>query len=121
MWAVVAGVIPRPPVTAMCFFMFLGSRSQMFFNTTNVVSGAQNIFNYRGTIVDIMKGFLALSGAVSILVYDIFCGGNPTNFLLMLALLPMFISLLLIFLVSTYETTSTIDDKKHLNAFLPLL
>ncbi|XP_015882674.3 protein NUCLEAR FUSION DEFECTIVE 4 [Ziziphus jujuba] len=117
MWAAVAGVIPRPPVTAMCFFMFLGSHSQTFFNTTNVVCGVQNFSNYSGTIVGIMKGFLALSGAISVLVYDIFCGGNPTNFLLMLALLPTFISLLLMFLVRTYKTTSTVDDKKHLNAF----
>ncbi|XP_060669166.1 uncharacterized protein LOC132800163 [Ziziphus jujuba] len=67
--------------------------------------------------VVVARGFLAPSEAVSIRVYDIFCGGNPANFLLMLALLSTFISLLLIFSVRTYETTSTVDDKKHLNAF----
>lgn len=63
------------------------------------------------------QGFLGLSGAISVRVYDIICGGNPTNFILMLALLPTFITLLLLFLVRANEKTSTVDSKKHLNVF----
>lgn len=54
-WAAVSGVIDRPPVPAMCFFMFLAAHAQTFFNTANVVTGVHNFANYSGTIVGIMK------------------------------------------------------------------
>lgn len=65
----------------------------------------------------IMKGFLGLSGAVLVQVYQTFLYGNPSTFILMLALLPTFVSLLLMCIVRIYPATSTGDDKKHLNGF----
>jgi hypothetical protein len=62
------------------------------------------------------QGFLGLSGAILIQVYDTICKGKPSTYLLMLALLPTFVSLVLMFLVRIYKTT-TGDDKKHLNGF----
>nr|XP_048330274.1 protein NUCLEAR FUSION DEFECTIVE 4-like [Ziziphus jujuba var. spinosa] len=117
-WAAVAGVVDRPPVPVMCFFMLLAAHSQSFFSTANVVCGVQNFSYHGGTIVGIMKGFLGLSGAISVQVYDILCKGNPTTFLLLLSLWPTLISLFLMFLVRVYETRNTISDKKYLNAFV---
>ncbi|XP_065635161.1 protein NUCLEAR FUSION DEFECTIVE 4 [Quercus suber] len=116
MWASVVGLIDKPPVALMCFFMFLAAHAQTFFNTADVVSGLENFPHYGGTIVGIMKGFLGLSGAVLIQVYDTLCKGEPSTYLLMLALLPTLVSLVLMFLVRIYEAT-TADDKKHLNGF----
>ncbi|XP_022973033.1 uncharacterized protein LOC111471542 [Cucurbita maxima] len=65
-WAAVSGLIPRPPVWAMCLFMFLAVHAQVFFNTANVVTGVHNFQLYGGTIIGILKGFLGLSGAVLI-------------------------------------------------------
>lgn len=55
MWAAVAGVFPRPPLPAMCFFMLVAAHAQSFFNTANVVTGVRNFPSYSGTIVGIMK------------------------------------------------------------------
>lgn len=55
MWAAVAGVIPQPPVPAMCLFMLVAAHAQSFFNTANVVTGVRNFPSYSGTIVGIMK------------------------------------------------------------------
>lgn len=55
MWASVVGLIPRPPVPAMCLFMLLASNAVTFFNTSNVVTGVRNFPNYSGTIVGIIK------------------------------------------------------------------
>lgn len=96
--------------------MFLATHAQTFFNTGNVVVAVRNFPDYGGTIVGIMKGFLGLSGAVIIQVYQTLLKDNPSTFLLMLALLPSLLSLLLMFLVRPYET-NTGDDKKHLNRF----
>ncbi|XP_039161244.1 uncharacterized protein LOC120289915 [Eucalyptus grandis] len=67
-WASIVGLIDRPPVAAMCLFMWVAAHAQTSFNTTNVVSGVHNFSDYSGTIVGIMKGFLGLSGAILIQV-----------------------------------------------------
>ncbi|KAM3703729.1 hypothetical protein ACB098_04G117800 [Castanea mollissima] len=114
-WASVVGLIKRPPVPLMCLFMYLSS-AVPFFNTANTVAGVQNFPDYSGTIVGIMKGFSGISGAILIRAYNTFYEGEPSKFLLTLALLPTLISLVLMLLVKIYKT-NTGDDKKHLNGF----
>lgn len=116
LWAAVVGLIGRPPVAVMCFFAWLGSNGQTFLNTTNVVTGLRNFPEYSGTIVGIMKGFLGLSGAILIQLYHTFCDGDPTAYLLMLACLPTFICLSLMFLVRIYEAHD-VDYKRQMNGF----
>ncbi|WCJ29052.1 Major facilitator superfamily protein [Euphorbia peplus] len=115
-WASVVGLIPRPPVAVMCLFIWIAAHAQTFFNTTNVVTGVHNFGDYGGTIVGIMKGFLGLSGAILIQFYDTVCKGNPSTFILLLAVTPAFVNLVLMILVRNYDTYSK-NDKKHLNAF----
>ncbi|KAH8487063.1 hypothetical protein Peur_069570 [Populus x canadensis] len=116
MWASVVGLIRRLPVAVMCFFTWMAAHAQTFSNTTNVVSGVHNFGDYGGTIVGIMKGFLGLSGAILIQLYQTVCNGDPGTFLLLLALTPTLVSLLFMSLVRNYDT-NTKDDKKYLNAF----
>lgn len=115
-WASVVGLIDRPPVAAMCLFMWMAAHAQTFFNTTNVVSGVHNFSDYSGTIVGIMKGFLGLSGAILIQVYYTVLKDQPSAFILMLAILPTSVSLVLMLLVRIYDTNA-MGDKKHLNSF----
>ncbi|CAB4311314.1 unnamed protein product [Prunus armeniaca] len=117
LWAAVTGLVERPPVAAVCLFMFLAAHAQTFYNTANVVTGVHNFSEYGGTIVGIMKGFLGLSSAILVQVYDTFCKGKPSTFLLMLALLPASVSILFMPLVRIYEAHRADTDKKYLNAF----
>ncbi|KAK6153362.1 hypothetical protein DH2020_013001 [Rehmannia glutinosa] len=117
LWLAVTGAIPRPHVAVTCLFMFLAAHAQTFFNTANVVTAVQNFPDYSGTIVGIMKGFLGLSGAVLIQVYQTLFAGKPSTFLLMLALLPTLLSLILMFFVKIHHIQSTDHDKKYLNGF----
>ncbi|KAM4107167.1 hypothetical protein ACB094_04G122800 [Castanea mollissima] len=116
MWASVVGLIPRPPMAAMCLFMLVAAHAQSFFNTANVVTGVRNFPNYSGTIVGIMKGFLGLSGAILIQVYETIFTNKPTSYLLMLALLPTINTLLLMWFVRINNTNEG-DEKKHLDSF----
>lgn len=54
-WMATSGVIERPPVAVMCFFMFLAGHCQPFFNTAIVVTAVRNFSDYGGTAVGIMK------------------------------------------------------------------
>ncbi|KAL2936059.1 Protein NUCLEAR FUSION DEFECTIVE 4 [Bienertia sinuspersici] len=96
MWAAVVGLIAPPPVPLMCGFIFLAAHAQTFFNTAN--------------------GFLGLSGAILIQVYQAFFMGSPSTFILMLALLPSLVSFSLMFLVRICSG-SRLDDKRYLNGF----
>ncbi|OVA12030.1 Nodulin-like [Macleaya cordata] len=116
MWLAVTGIIPRPPVPLMCLFMFLAAHAQTFSNTANVVTAVQNFPDYSGTIVGIIKGFLGLSGAILIQVYQTIFQDKPSSFILMLALLPTIVPLLLMSFVKIKPTRGT-DEKKHLNGF----
>ncbi|GLT46387.1 hypothetical protein SLA2020_201440 [Shorea laevis] len=117
LWATVVRLI-EPPVLLVCLFMLVAAHGQTFFNTANVVSGVQNFQDFSGTIVGILKGFLGLSGAILIQVYDTLCEGEPSTYILILALTPTLVSLLLMTLVRIYEQNNSVyQDKKHLNAF----
>lgn len=63
------------------------------------------------------QGFLGLSGAVLIQVYQTLFAGKPSTFLLMLALVPTLLSLVLMFFVSVHHGQSRDHDKRYLNGF----
>ncbi|PKA55293.1 hypothetical protein AXF42_Ash003930 [Apostasia shenzhenica] len=115
MWLSVIGALPRPPAALMCFYMLLAAHSQTFFNTADVVTAVENFPGSRGTVVGIMKGFLGLSGAILIQIYRTLFNGNPSSFLLMLALLPSLLPLLLMYCVQRHKDAR--DDQRYLNAF----
>ncbi|CAN6476316.1 unnamed protein product [Victoria cruziana] len=116
MWAAVAGVVPRPPVPLMCSYMFLAAHAQTFFNTANVVAAVDNFPNSRGTVVGLMKGFLGLSGAILIQLYQTLLEGKAGSFLLMLAILTSLIPLSLMWFIRI-SPPSNGDDKEHLDKF----
>ncbi|CAI9112384.1 OLC1v1012831C1 [Oldenlandia corymbosa var. corymbosa] len=113
MWLSVAGILPRPPVLLMGFYMLLASNATTFFNTANVVTAVHNFPKYSGTVVGIMKGFLGLSGAILILVYQTVLNKKPTAFILLLALLPSVNSLVFMWFVRIMPTTEA-DENKYL-------
>ncbi|CAN7021496.1 hypothetical protein IGI04_022557 [Brassica rapa subsp. trilocularis] len=118
-WASVTGLIRKPPVPVMCLFMFIAAQSLTFLNTANVVSSLENFADYGGTAVGIMKGFVGLSGAMLIQLYETICPGDPESFILLLAIVPSLLSVLVMPLVRIYET-STVDEKKHLDGLSTL-
>nr|CAD1840339.1 unnamed protein product [Ananas comosus var. bracteatus] len=115
-WLAVAGATPRPPVAAMCLYMLVAAHAQTFFNTANVVTAVENFPDRRGTVIGIMKGFLGLSGAILVQIYRTVFGGNPSSFILMLAILPTSLTLLLMFFVEVYPESKEYN-RKFLDAF----
>ncbi|KAJ0966250.1 hypothetical protein J5N97_027388 [Dioscorea zingiberensis] len=115
-WLSVTGVVPRPPLSLMCFSMLLAAQAQTFFNTSNVVTAVENFPGNRGTVIGIMKGFLGLSGAILTQIYRTLYNGNAGAFILMLACLPSLLPLLLMFFVKIHRIDGR-DDKKYLDTF----
>ncbi|WOK99337.1 hypothetical protein Cni_G08049 [Canna indica] len=116
MWLSVTGQVPRPPVALMCLYMLMAAHSQTFFNTANVVTAVENFPDSRGTAIGIMKGFLGLSGAILIQIYRTTVSGNPSYFILMLAILPTLLTILLMPFVKVHSRPGA-SEKKFLDAF----
>ncbi|KAI9175078.1 hypothetical protein LWI28_027026 [Acer negundo] len=114
MWASVVGLIHRPPVALMRLFMFTAAHSTTFSTTAGLVTGVRNFPAHVGTIAGLLEGYLGLSGAILIQVYNTLFQGNPSNYLLFLAVFPTSMTLLLMYFVRIHDTNSE-DDKKHLN------
>ncbi|KAL8250458.1 hypothetical protein R6Q59_034151 [Mikania micrantha] len=115
MWLSVTGTIYRPPVPVMCIFMLLAAHGVTFLNTANVVTAVINFPNHSGTIVGIMKGFLGLSGAILLQVYQTIFNNGPTHYILMLSLLPFLNTLLFMSSVRPFDTNEA-DEKRNLNS-----
>lgn len=73
------------------------------------------ICNYH--VVFFGQGFMGLSGAILVQFYDTLCKGDPSNFLLMLALLPTLVSILFMPFVRIYEACRADIDNNYLNGF----
>ncbi|KAI3766769.1 hypothetical protein L2E82_16840 [Cichorium intybus] len=115
MWLSVTGTIHRPPVALMCLFMLLAAHGVTFLNTANVVTAVLNFPNHSGTIVGIMKGFIGLSGAILLQVYQTVFKTDPTPYILMLALLPFLNTLLFMSSVKSFQTNE-VNEKRNLNS-----
>lgn len=61
-----------------------------------------------------IQGYVGLSGAILVQMYHIFCEGDPTSYILLLAVVPSFLILMTMPFVRTYDTVVA-GDKKHLN------
>ncbi|XP_072951693.1 protein NUCLEAR FUSION DEFECTIVE 4-like isoform X1 [Typha angustifolia] len=116
MWLSVTGAVNRPPPWAMCLYMLLAAQAQTYLNTADVVTAVENFPEYRGTVIGIMKGFLGLSGAILVQIYQTMFNDSPSSFLLMLALLPTSLAVLLLFFVEVHHENGKYD-KKFLGAF----
>ena len=84
MWASVVGLIQRPPVALMCFFIFLSNHAAVFFATANLVTGVQSFLQSSGTIVGILKQVLefvhqALPSIITCLSLSSFLKGYYLN------------------------------------------
>ncbi|GAB4845551.1 hypothetical protein Ancab_038956 [Ancistrocladus abbreviatus] len=115
-WLTVTGAIYQPPVAVVCLFMFFAGHSMPFMNTANVVTSVHNFRDHTGTAIGIMKGFLGLSGAILIQVYRTIFKGNPTSFLLLVAMVSTVNPLWLMWFVKIYKTYGG-NEKQHLNGF----
>ncbi|KAI3980157.1 hypothetical protein MKX01_033298 [Papaver californicum] len=121
-WLVVSKRISPLPYWQMCIFLALGGNSTTWMNTAILVTCIRNFHKNRGPVSGILKGYVGLSTAIFTDVCSALFANSPSNFLLMLAVVPAVICLTaIIFLREVPQTiTSTAaeaEESKYLNFF----
>ncbi|KAJ7547543.1 hypothetical protein O6H91_08G090800 [Diphasiastrum complanatum] len=118
-WLAITNRIPRPQIWQMCFYHFLSGNSGAFVNTAVVVTSVKNFSGSRGIVIGLLKGFVGLSGALLMQIYQAIYGNNPSSFILLAVWLPSTVNALLIVFIRPLRQPRTCEkDSEKLYLFL---
>lgn len=110
--------ISKPAVWQLCVLICLGAHSQNFANTGALVTCVKNFPESRGMMMGLMKGFVALSGALYTQLYYALYGNKSTSMILLIAWLPSATSLIFIFTLRLLKASTHPREVKVLYQYL---
>lgn len=111
-----------PSVWQMCLFLFIGNNSQPMLNTVVIVQSVKLFPANTGVTISLLKGYIGISGAILIQVYQAIEGSkNPEAFLLLMVWLPAAVALLSVPVISrTLTPFRGRPEEKYFYWFLAL-
>ncbi|XP_058074947.1 uncharacterized protein LOC131223525 [Magnolia sinica] len=117
-WLAVAGHIAHPAVWQMCLYMFIAANSQSFAGVGALVTCVKNFPEDRGVVLGLLKGVVGLSGAIFTQLYLAFYGQDPKSLILLIAWLPVAVSMLFLPTIRIIKAVRRTDDIKIFYSFL---
>ncbi|GKB11177.1 nuclear fusion defective 4-like protein [Tanacetum coccineum] len=117
-WLVVSQRIQPLPYWQMCIFLCMGGNSTTWMNTAILVTCIRNFRKNRGPVSGILKGYVGLSTAIFTDICAALFSNDPARFLLMLAVVPLFVCLFaIIFLREIPPSTTATEDTSESRYF----
>ncbi|KAL9231839.1 hypothetical protein vseg_007009 [Gypsophila vaccaria] len=92
-WLVVSKTVSPFPYWLMCIFMCMGGNSTTWMNTAILVTCIRNFRKNRGPVSGILKGYVGLSTAIFTDLCNALFSNGPSEFLMMLSLVPFAVCL----------------------------
>ncbi|EFJ15010.1 hypothetical protein SELMODRAFT_445712 [Selaginella moellendorffii] len=87
----------------------VGNGGDNWIDTACMMTSLQNYEEQRGTAMGILKAQLGLSGAIFVMIYEVFLEPNVNQFLLLMSLVPTLAYVLLAFFVRPFDHTEDED------------
>ncbi|KAI3908330.1 hypothetical protein MKX01_027352 [Papaver californicum] len=113
MWLGVTGRINKPHIWQMCLYIWIGSNSQNFANTSVLVTCVKNFPESRGTLLGLLKGFTGLSGAVMTQLYLAVYGNDAKSLILFIGWLPSVISIFFVYTIRLINVVRQANVEKR--------
>ncbi|KAH7285794.1 hypothetical protein KP509_33G046300 [Ceratopteris richardii] len=105
----------------MCIVMCMGGNSTTWMNTAVLVTCIRNFRGNRGPVSGILKAYVGLSTAIFTDLCTSLFTGDAATFVLMLALIPLGICFVAMFLLRPVETQADVDQDKQEARFFSVL
>ncbi|KAI5067525.1 hypothetical protein GOP47_0018053 [Adiantum capillus-veneris] len=102
-WLVISRKIRPLPYWMMCIVLCMGGNSTTWMNTAVLVTCVRNFRRNRGPVSGILKAYVGLSTAIFTDLCTALFGGDAAAFVLMLALIPLGVCAVAIFLLKPVE------------------
>ncbi|KAK9677559.1 hypothetical protein RND81_11G151800 [Saponaria officinalis] len=109
-WLVVSKTTSPFPYWVMCIFMCMGGNSTTWMNTAILVTCIRNFRKNRGPVSGILKGYVGLSTAIFTDLCNALFSNGPSEFLMMLSLIPFVICLMAMIFLREVPPSSTASD-----------
>ncbi|KAF8377814.1 hypothetical protein HHK36_031199 [Tetracentron sinense] len=118
-WLVVSQRISPLPYWQMCIFLCMGGNSTTWMNTAVLVTCMRNFRKNRGPVSGILKGYVGLSTAIFTDLCTALFSDSPSNFLLMLAVIPALVCFAaVLFLRETPPAAGQTQEKEETRYFM---
>ncbi|KAJ7557404.1 hypothetical protein O6H91_05G125500 [Diphasiastrum complanatum] len=101
-----------PSFWLLCLYFALGNGGDGWIDTACIMTSLQNFKEHRGTAMGILKSEVGLSGAIFVMIYEVFLEPNVDQFVLLLSLAPTVISILLAFFIRPFVLNEQDNDEE---------
>ncbi|KAI5067524.1 hypothetical protein GOP47_0018052 [Adiantum capillus-veneris] len=110
-WLVISRKIKPLPYWMMCIVLCMGGNSTVWMNTAVLVTCLRNFRWNRGPVSGILKAYVGLSTAIFTDLCTALFGGDASAFVLMLALIPLGVCAVAMFLLKPVECDHNVDGE----------
>ncbi|TXG64776.1 hypothetical protein EZV62_011770 [Acer yangbiense] len=112
-WLVVSKRIQPQPYWQMCMSLCLGGTSTTWMNTAVLVTCMRNFRRNQGPVSGILKGYQGLSTGIFTAICIALFAGDPSKFLLMLAVVPFAVCLTAVFFLREIPPATTDAEERE--------
>lgn len=108
-WMTLIGAV-APSFWLLCIYFTLGNGGDIYVDTACIITTLESFGDHRGTAMGILKAQVGLSGAMFVLIYEVFMAPDVDRFLLLVALAPSIAGFALAYLTRPFPSEGHVQD-----------
>lgn len=112
-WMTLVGTV-SPSFWLLCTYFTLGVGGDSYIDTGCIITTLESFGDNRGTAMGLLKAQVGLSGAIFVLIYEVFIEPDVNRFILLVALAPSIAGFALAFLTRTFPPEYQDEDAEDI-------
>ncbi|KAG0570951.1 hypothetical protein KC19_6G200300 [Ceratodon purpureus] len=112
-WMTLIGAV-SPSFWLLCMYFTLGVGGDAYIDTGCIITTLESFGDHRGTAMGVLKAQVGLSGAMFVLIYEVFIEPDVDQFILLVALAPSIAGFALAFLTRPFPPENQDEDDEDI-------